>query len=223
MMRRSLLVPRLTRTPIVLGLLAGGLAVGCGTSMGGDGNGDGNGNGNGGVDANDTAVQTRPVRTLPGLQGINFWERTGGTGPTKYAFTVDGPELTTHLADPMTVSSHDIPGAEGEFYDVYYSNSAGEFELDGPYLTISGVYLRGKPAGGGLNLSEIELVFAAGQGSEYGNVVTSYVALGDNKDESRVNACIDGDLQTHTAMGNTIGANQRLRLTLGFASTVIIQ
>jgi hypothetical protein len=166
-------------------------------------------------------VVEKPVRTLPGLLGINFWERTGGNGPTKYAFTVDGPELTTHLPDPMSNSSHDIPGAPGEFYDVYYSDRNGVFDIDGAYLTISGVYLSGLPHGGGLNLAEIELVLAAGT-SEYGNEVASYIALGDNKDENRVKDCIDSNLLTHTAMGNTIGSTERLRITLGFASTVIV-
>ena len=55
--------------------------------------------------------------------------------------------------------------------------------------------------------------------TEYGNYVASYVVLGDNADENRVQACIDGDLQTHTSMGNTVGETKRLRLTLGFEST----
>ena len=39
-------------------------------------------------------------------------------------------------------------------------------------------------------------------------------AIGDLVDN-----CIDGDLQTHTVMGNTVGTTERLRLTLGFEST----
>jgi hypothetical protein len=44
--------------------------------------------------------------------------------------------------------------------------------------------------------------------------------LGDNKNEESVEKCIDGDLQTHTTMGNTVGTEERLRLTLGFASSI---
>ncbi|MGE3460120.1 MAG: hypothetical protein AB7O24_33730, partial [Kofleriaceae bacterium] len=167
------------------------------------------------------AVDAAPIgaiRTLPGLQMINFYERTGGSSPQKYSFMVDGPELAAKLPDPLRMASRDIEGASEEYYDVYYSNAQGEPDLDGAYLTISGKYIRTAPSGGGLNLAEIELVLASG--SEYGNVVASYAALGDNKDESRVNSCIDGKLDTHTSMGNTVGTTDRLRLTLGFPSTV---
>lgn len=74
------------------------------------------------------------------------------------------------------------------------------------------------PAGGGLNLVEIGLNFTDAS-TEYGNYIASYVVLGDNSAEANVGNCIDGDLQTHTTMGNTLGSTERLRLTLGFEST----
>ncbi len=159
-----------------------------------------------------------PVKDLPSLTSISFHERTGGSEPTAYTFTVDGPELTVRLDDPLSQASHDIPGADTEYYDVYYSDKDGGFQLDGSYLTISGVFQHALPAGGGLNLAEIGLNFSDAA-TEYGNYVASYVVLGDNSAESSVDKCIDGDLQTHTTMGNTVGSNERLRLTLGFAST----
>jgi len=159
-----------------------------------------------------------PVRAIPGLASITFYERTGGSEPTAYEFTVNGPELTTRLDDPLGESGFDIAGASTEYYDVYYSDEQGGFELDGSYLTISGVFEIALPAGGGLNLAEIALNYVDSM-PEYGNYVASYVALGDNTDESSVGKCIDGDLQTHTTMGNTVGASERLRLTLGFSSS----
>ena len=159
-----------------------------------------------------------PVKDLPGLTSITFYERTGGVAPTPYEFLVGGAELTTHLADPLATNNRDIAGATGEFYDVYYSDQAGVFQLDGPYLTISGVYGQALPAGGGLNLAEIGLNFSDAS-VEYGNYAASFVALGDNAVPGSVDNCIDGDLQTHTTMGNTVGQSERLRLTLGFAST----
>jgi hypothetical protein len=176
----------------------------------------GSGGGSGGivVDSGTTKV---PVRNLPSLESITFHERTGGTEPTPYTFTVQGPELTAQLPDPMSDSSHDIPGASTEYYDVYYSNEDGTFNLDGSYLTISGTFEHPLPAGGGLNLAEIGLNYSTNV--EYGNYVASYVVLGDNSVEANVGNCIDGDLQTHTTMGNTVGASERLRLTLGFEST----
>ena len=74
------------------------------------------------------------------------------------------------------------------------------------------------PAGGGLNLAEISLNFTDAT-VEYGNYVASFVALGDNAVPENVDFAIDGDLQTHTTMGNTVGQIERLRVTLGFEST----
>lgn len=227
---------------VALSSLAGlGLAAGCGsttvasttsttgtvsstssttTGTGGAGGAGSSGSGGEGgifVGAGGGGGQT-PVRALPGLDSITFYERTGGDAPTPYTFTSNGPELTTQLADPLDVGNMDIPGASTEFYDVYYSDKEGVFDIDGSYLTISGVFGQALPAGGGLNLAEIGLNFTDA-GTEYGNYVASSVALGDNAVEASVPNCIDGDLQTHTTMGNTVGQNQRLRLTLGFLST----
>ncbi|HRI67783.1 MAG TPA: hypothetical protein PK156_26280 [Polyangium sp.] len=159
-----------------------------------------------------------PVRNLPGLDSITFHERTGGTAPTAYTFTVNGAELTNRLADPLGDGNADITGASTEYYDVFYSNENGEFNIDGSYLTISGVFGQALPSGGGLNLAEIGLNYVDAS-TEYGNYVASYVVLGDNSYEPAVPACIDGDLQTHTTMGNTVGSTERLRLTLGFNSS----
>jgi hypothetical protein len=190
--------------------------------MGLSGNGGAAGEGNSGIGGNFVGsgggFVPVPVRKLPGLGSITFHERTGGTEPTAYTFTVDGPELTVRLSDPLGDTNADIKGASTEWYDVYYSNEDGEFNLDGSYLTISGMFGQALPAGGGLNLAEIGLNYVDAS-TEYGNYVASYVVLGDNSHEPSVPACIDGDLQTHTTMGNTVGATERLRLTLGFNST----
>jgi hypothetical protein len=159
-----------------------------------------------------------PVRKLPGLASITFYERTGGTEPTAYTFTVDGPQLNNRLSDSLGDNNADITGAATEYYDVYYSDFDGTYNGDGSYLTISGIFGQALPAGGGLNLAEIGLNYVDAS-TEYGNYVASYVVLGDNSNEAAVNACIDGDLQTHTTMGNTVGTFDRLRLTLGFNSS----
>jgi hypothetical protein len=165
----------------------------------------------------DSAPTTYPVRKIPGLKSITYYERSGGTAPTAYTFTLDGPEMTTRLTT-LSDTSNDIKGVSTEFYDVYYSDAAGEFDLDGRYLTISGVFEYALPAGGGLNLAEIVLNYE-GDLKEYGNYVASFNAVGDNADPASVTKCIDGDLQTHTTMGNTVGSMQRLRITLGFKSS----
>lgn len=186
------------------------------------GNGGAAGSGGSGVGGNFVGAgggpMMVPVRKLPGLASITFYERTGGTEPTAYTFVVAGPELSVRLSDPLGDANADIKGASTEYYDVYYSNADGEFDIDGSYLTISGVFGQALPSGGGLNLAEIGINFVDSS-TEYGNYVASYVVLGDNSYEPAVPACIDGDLQTHTTMGNTVGAAERLRLTLGFNST----
>jgi hypothetical protein len=70
-----------------------------------------------------------------------------------------------------------------------------------------------------LNLAEIELNFSGGAPGEFGNFVASSLALGDNAVPGSPPLAIDGDLLTHTTMGNTIGSEQRLRVTLGFESS----
>lgn len=157
------------------------------------------------------------VRLIPNLTSITFYERTGGVAPTPFTFSVNSPQLTTRLIDPLDASNHDIPGAPTEFYDVFYSNADGTFNLNGEYLTIEGVFLQGLPQGGGLNLAEIGLNFTSAP-TEFGSFVASFVALGDNAIPGDVVLAIDNNLQTHTTMGNTIGQTQRLRVTLGFRS-----
>jgi hypothetical protein len=161
-----------------------------------------------------------PVREIPGLQSITFWERTGGLAPTAYTFAVNSSQLTGKLADPLGSGNFDIQGVPGvEFYDVFYSDEDGVFDPDGEYLTITGVFPRALPAGGGLNLAEIGLNFSGSAPTEFGNFVASFVALGDNASPDDVGNAIDGDLLTHTTMGNTLGQADRLRVTLGFLSS----
>lgn len=158
-----------------------------------------------------------PVHDIPNLVSITYYERSGGTEPTAYTFLVDGPEMNTYIAQ-LSDTDRDIQGVSSEFYDVYYSDVMGNFDVDGSYLTISGVFDYALPAGGGLNLAEIGLNFSDST-VEYGNYVASFVALGDNAVPTSPPLAIDGDLQTHSTMGNTVGQTQRLRITLGFASS----
>ncbi|MCC6522628.1 MAG: hypothetical protein IT373_08215 [Polyangiaceae bacterium] len=190
-------------------------AGGAGGAGGGAGGADGLG---GSFGFGGGAFVPTAVRDLPGLASITFYERTGGEAPTAYDFAVDGAELGTRLPDPLGPDALDIPGAPTEYYDVYYSDQEGNFALDGSYLTISGAFGQGLPWGGGLNLAEIGLHYSD-ESVEYGNYVASFVTVGDNADPVSVTACIDGDLDTNTTMGNTLGGGERLRLTLGFAST----
>ena len=159
-----------------------------------------------------------PVKEIPGLVSITFYETTGDI--KQYTFTVDGPELNTLLPDPLSNANRDIEGTSVEFYDVYYSDIDGVFDPNGSYLTIAGAFGAKLPAGGGLNLAEISLNYM--DGVEYGSFLASFVGLGDNYVPGSEPNAIDGDLATHTTMGNTVDTpDQRLRVTLGFKSSLM--
>ena len=160
-----------------------------------------------------------PVKEIPGLVSITFYETTGQV--MQYTFSVAGPELNNLLPDPLSQANRDIQGTGVEFYDVYYSDVDGVFDPNGSYLTIAGSFGAKAPAGGGLNLAEISLNYDNND-VEYGSFLASFVGLGDNYvPGSEVNA-IDGDLATHTTMGNNVDTpDQRLRVTLGFKSSLM--
>lgn len=160
-----------------------------------------------------------PVHDIPGLESITFYETTGQI--TEYTFAIAGPELNNLLADPLSMDNRDIQGTGVEFYDVYYSEEDGTFNPDGSYLTIAGSFGAKLPAGGGLNLAEISLNYADAS-TEYGSYLASFVGLGDNYVPGSEPNAIDGDLATHTTMGNNVDEpNKRLRLTLGFKSSLM--
>lgn len=160
-----------------------------------------------------------PVKDIPGLLSITFYESTSGV--MEFTFAVDGPELNNILADPLSQQNRDIEGTSVEFYDVYYSDVDGVFDPLGSYLTIAGSFGAKLPAGGGLNLAEISLNFDNNV-FEFGSFLASFVGLGDNYIMGSEPNAIDNNLDTHTTMGNTVDTpNQRLRVTLGFKSSLM--
>jgi hypothetical protein len=170
------------------------------------------------------AEMTRPVRQIPGLLSLTFWERTGAA-PVANTFAVNSPQMENRLNDPLGPGNRDFAGfASGELteaYDVFYSNADGTPNRDGAYVTVEAVWERALPAGGGLNIAEVQLDFAQpATPPEYAYDVTSFVGLGDNFIPASISNAVDGDLQTHTTMGNTVGQTRRLRITVAFASSV---
>lgn len=160
-----------------------------------------------------------PVKLIPGLMSITFYETTGDI--KEYTFAVDSSALNNELQNPLAMDNHDIQGTSVEFYDVYYSDVDGVFDPDGSYLTIAGSFGAKLPAGGGLNLAEISLNYDD-DSVEFGSFLASFVGLGDNYVPGSEPNAIDGVLATHTTMGNTVDTpNQRLRVTLGFKSSLM--
>jgi len=161
-------------------------------------------------------AQAVSLRELTNLESFTFFERTGSTQPQPYTFAVDSPELLNRRLT-LDSSSNDFGGASTEYYDVFYSDAEGNFNIDGEYMTIEAVYSFGSPTGGGLNIAEMRLNFAD-DSSALANQVTSFRSLGDNGSPNSVVNAIDGDLLTHTSMGNTSGQIERLSITLGYTS-----
>ncbi len=77
----------------------------------------------------------------------------------------------------------------------------------------------------GVNLrlegSEISLNYAD-DSVEYGSFLASFQGLGDNYAPGSEPSAIDGNLATHTTMGNNVDEpGKRLRVTLGFMSSLM--
>jgi hypothetical protein len=158
---------------------------------------------------------TAPLRTSPGLTSITVFERTGGTAPVAYTFSINSLQLTSRRSDPLSSFNSDISTAASESYDIYYSNADGAFNVDGGFLTIEAVYSGTAPTNAGLNVAEVRLNFSDGT-SQFAGGIASFLRLGTNGSAVRVQSAVDGNLLTHTAMGNTFGQSSRLRLTVSF-------
>lgn len=155
-----------------------------------------------------------PVRLIPNLSAVIFWEMTDAI--CSHEFDKDRAELRERLSDPLGSGNLDFWGVlEHEPYDVFYSNADGSLNPDGKFVTIEATFDRGLPAGGALNIAEVQATFDDGS-IQHATTVASYVALGDNARPSSVVYAVDDDLSTATVMGNTIGVSERLRLTVGF-------
>lgn len=149
-----------------------------------------------------------PIRTLPGLTGINFLEGTSGV--TTISYTLPSETLEYRWPTAPGSGSYDFIGAPNEFYDVFYSNADGSFNLDGEYISIEATYTG---SSSGLNIMEVELLF--GSTVVTANNVLSYAGFGATFNPASVGNAVDGNYSTGTSMGSTTG-DQRLRVTVGF-------
>ncbi len=162
--------------------------------------------------AGDGAVAA-PIRSLPGLVSIDIVEQTGGTFTHNYA--PNASALTTRLSDPLGSSNNDFLGTGIEFYDVYYSDSNGAFDIDGAFITVDARF--DYPGDSGLNLNGVRLNFTGSD--ELANIVTHYIGNGPFFFPSDIGKAADASLSTWTSMGNTDADVPRLSVTVGFRSS----
>ena len=154
-----------------------------------------------------TTLSAAPIRGVAGLTGITFYEATSGN--TAFTFLPNSTTMTTRLVNISSLTQ-DFTGAPTEFYDVFYSDSNGAFNIDGEFITIEGIY---STSGSGFNIAEVELLFGANP-SVFASSVASFVPGGSNFIAGNVNNIIDGNLNTSTAMG--LEDESRMRVTIGF-------
>jgi hypothetical protein len=157
-----------------------------------------------------------PIRTLPDLVSVTFYEQTFGRSAVVYA--PNDAKITARLANPLSDSNRDFSFFTTENYDVFYSDANGVFNLDGAFLTIEGVLTA---SSGGMNINEVELTFGGSSPhTQFGDFVASFV-YGSNCGfcipGSEANA-VDHNLGTFPRFGatNPNNPNERFRLTIGF-------
>jgi hypothetical protein len=153
-------------------------------------------------------LSAAPIRTLPGLTGVNFFEGTSGVTTISYAVPSEALEYRRPAAPGS--GNYDFIGATNEFYDVFYSNADGSFNLDGEYISIEATYTG---SSSGLNIMEVELLF--GSTIVTANNLLSYAGFGATFNPASVGNAVDGNYSTGTSMGSTTG-DQRMRVTVGF-------
>lgn len=158
------------------------------------------------------------IESLAGLEKIRIYEITYSTQFAEFALS--DARLTTRLAgSALTGASRDFgffPGDEN--YDLFFSNADGTLNANGSYLTIEGNC--GVPYNC-FNINGVALVKTGGV-LEFANTLAGavYGRPGSYSPGSAPSA-VDGSLNTFTGMGDTIGmgADARMRITVGFAST----
>lgn len=164
-----------------------------------------------------------PTVDLPGIVSVTIWEDTRVllTDPlNEVTIPLSDNRLSTRLTT-LDASNHDFAvfrSGFDEFYDFFFSNADGRPNPRGAFLTVEVRYNPASSSNGG-NISAVALNFLDGR-RVFANFVASFVVLGPG-DAKTVVYAVDGDLDTATLLGNTLGSDQRLRLTVGFPPIVV--
>ncbi|TWU20804.1 hypothetical protein [Bythopirellula polymerisocia] len=160
------------------------------------------------------------IISTPGLTAVRFWEASGPILPFTFAF--NSPQMTIKLGNALSPANRDFSQFPAEPYDVFYSDSNGAFNLNGNYVTVEAAFPRPLPAGGGLNLGAVDLIF--GSSSLRADVLSSWVGLGNNYIAGSEVLAVDTDTaipSTFTTMGHTTAPHtQHLRVTVTWSKLV---
>lgn len=169
------------------------------------------------------SASAAPLKALPGLSSITFWEITYSTIGTTFA---PNSSALNRISGPLGAGANDFSFYTGEYYDVFYSNAQGVADSQGSYLTIEGSWRAGGLTPyGGMNINEVALNF--GGTSVFADQVTHYVygstcvpGYGTNCNFSSHLLAVDGNLNTFPRFGQTSDTdlNDRFSLTVGFSA-----
>ena len=153
------------------------------------------------------------ISTLPGLNNIRIYEVTSIVTP--YTLASGATAMNTRLAGTLGSGNSDFTGAPNEFYDAFYSNADGTFNVLGEYITIEAAYTG---SGAGLNISEVELVFSGPSplANNFATGVISQVFGANAANAASLLNIGDNNTNTTTLMGNNPSAADRMRITVGF-------
>jgi len=170
-----------------------------------------------------SAAHAVPIRSLPGLASVQVFEASGGE--TLFNMTPNDPVVTQKRADRLSAANNDFLSNSNEFYDFFYSDADGTFNIDGAFLTITAVFDNDQDSG--LNITRARLVSSlpVNPTIEFADTVSDFVALGTLPFPATVFNALGDTPGTTTFLGDTLGElnagrlTSRLSLTLGFAST----
>jgi hypothetical protein len=151
-----------------------------------------------------------PIRTTPGLGAVVFYEGSGGPA-VQFSYAPGSSQLTTQVAGVPGVGNSDFTGLPNEFYDVYYSNADGTFNLDGEYISVVAHY--DSNSSSALNIDAVKLDF--GGPVTYASVVTCFLTGPNGYVPGSEQNALGAPNGAFTAMGRNSELDS-MRITLGF-------
>jgi PEP-CTERM motif len=161
-----------------------------------------------------TPAAAAGILDLAGLISVQAYEATNTLSDGSGAWAANDARLTQRLA-VLTAANRDFgifPGTEN--YDIFVSDEAGNLDAGGRYLTIEGNCTVPYVC---FNVTGVSLKFGALE--HFATVLTRAVYGRPNSFEpDTAGRAVDGDLNTYTRLGDTIGLGEdaRMAITVGF-------
>lgn len=150
-----------------------------------------------------------PLRSIPGLTTIRFFE-VSGVNPTQVNFAAQNGPMDIKLLNPPALNNNDHASIQAEYFDLYYSDANGNFNLNGEYITID-CFMDNEISG--CNVADLQLFYGSTPGA-FADVLTRFVTAPGYVNGSQLLA-IDGNTSTFARLGSSDTAI--MSLTVGFS------